>query len=248
MRSAAMTIQRKRALDILASLGSQPAVAYHEGAWRRWQGAILPTRAYPSGWTTSGTSSGISWGGPRGSGVAPLAIVAHMDHARFRGRGTPGRLPRGDGFGRSPGVQFRGRRTVAGRPARRGTPRRRQRRDAVARNRSGRYWFPWKTSKNCPCPAPWFSTCPTSTLDGEFIRMRAADDLAGCAAILSALAELSQRRPMGDVYGVFTRAEEIGLMGARLHGRVGDIAAGHANHIRPSPAGRCPARNRAWGR
>ena len=53
-------------------------------------------------------------------------------------------------------------------------------------------------------------------VDGELIRMRAADDLAGCASILAALAELSVQPPPGDVYGVFTRAEEVGLMGARL--------------------------------
>jgi endoglucanase len=53
-------------------------------------------------------------------------------------------------------------------------------------------------------------------LDGEFIRMRALDDLAGCASILATLAALSEQPPPGDVYGVFTRAEEVGLVGARL--------------------------------
>ena len=60
-------------------------------------------------------------------------------------------------------------------------------------------------------------------LDGDFIRMRAADDLAGCGSILSALAELKERPPAGDVYGVFTRAEEIGLMGARLMAEAGSL-------------------------
>ena len=53
-------------------------------------------------------------------------------------------------------------------------------------------------------------------LDGETIRMRAVDDLAGCAAILTALERLGRDGPANDVYGVFTRAEEGGLFGARL--------------------------------
>lgn len=49
-----------------------------------------------------------------------------------------------------------------------------------------------------------------------FIHARAIDDLAGCAAILAALWELSRQGVETDVYGVFTRAEEVGLVGARL--------------------------------
>jgi len=54
-------------------------------------------------------------------------------------------------------------------------------------------------------------------LDGNMIRMRAVDDLAGCGSILAMLAQLTEgEAPPGDVYGVFTRAEEVGLVGARL--------------------------------
>ena len=53
-------------------------------------------------------------------------------------------------------------------------------------------------------------------LDGDMIRMRAVDDLAGCAAILAALERAAGAGPATDVYGVFTRAEEGGLFGARL--------------------------------
>ena len=55
-------------------------------------------------------------------------------------------------------------------------------------------------------------------LDGECIRMRALDDRAGCGSILAALAVLSKQPAPGDVYGVFTRAEEVGLVGARVMG------------------------------
>ncbi len=54
------------------------------------------------------------------------------------------------------------------------------------------------------------------TLDGDTIRMRALDDLAGCASILAALERLVAEGARTDAYAVFTRAEEGGLFGARL--------------------------------
>ena len=52
--------------------------------------------------------------------------------------------------------------------------------------------------------------------DDDIIRMRAADDLAGCAAILAALESITEAATKGNVYGLFTRAEEVGLIGARI--------------------------------
>ena len=60
-------------------------------------------------------------------------------------------------------------------------------------------------------------------LDGETIRMRAVDDLAGCAAILMLLERVACDGPATDVYGVFTRAEEGGLFGARLMAEAGTL-------------------------
>jgi endoglucanase len=57
---------------------------------------------------------------------------------------------------------------------------------------------------------------PDLEIDGEEIRMCAADDLAGCALIVAALLELSRGTDPIDAIGVFTRAEETGLYGARL--------------------------------
>jgi endoglucanase len=54
------------------------------------------------------------------------------------------------------------------------------------------------------------------TLDGDTIRARALDDLAGCAAIATMLALRADEPAKGTVYGLFTRAEEVGLEGARL--------------------------------
>ena len=60
-------------------------------------------------------------------------------------------------------------------------------------------------------------------VQGELIHMRAADDLAGCAGILAAMASLAESPPPGDVFAVFTRAEEVGLVGARLLAEAGSL-------------------------
>lgn len=50
----------------------------------------------------------------------------------------------------------------------------------------------------------------------EIIFGRALDDLAGCSAILSTMEYLVSNQKNTDVFAVFTRAEETGLIGARL--------------------------------
>jgi putative aminopeptidase FrvX len=64
---------------------------------------------------------------------------------------------------------------------------------------------------------------PDFELDGDVIRARALDDLAGCAAIVSALKRLALTAPERPVYGVFTRAEEDGLIGARAMAGAGTL-------------------------
>jgi len=57
---------------------------------------------------------------------------------------------------------------------------------------------------------------PAADVAGDEIRMRAADDLAGCALIVLVLLGLREERAPHDVHAIFTRAEETGLYGARL--------------------------------
>ena len=57
---------------------------------------------------------------------------------------------------------------------------------------------------------------PAADVAGDEIRMRAADDLAGCALIVLALLALRGEQAAHDVHAIFTRAEETGLYGARL--------------------------------
>jgi endoglucanase len=57
---------------------------------------------------------------------------------------------------------------------------------------------------------------PNFELNDGFIYARVMDDLVGCTASLLTLWKLVQEKAEADVYGVFTRAEEVGLVGAEL--------------------------------
>ena len=74
-----------------------------------------------------------------------------------------------------------------------------------------------------PLPAPVIFDLPDFGIEDGMIRMRAADDLAGCGAILSALERLAASEAEADFYAVFTRAEEGGLFGARLMAEAGTL-------------------------
>ncbi|MFW6174619.1 MAG: M28 family peptidase, partial [Chloroflexota bacterium] len=74
-------------------------------------------------------------------------------------------------------------------------------------------------------PLPVVFDLPEFDLDDDsgLIRMRAADDLAGCAAMLTVLAACAGEKVAGPVRCLFTRAEEVGLVGARLAALEGHI-------------------------
>ena len=65
-------------------------------------------------------------------------------------------------------------------------------------------------------PRPVVPNLVDFEIDNDIIRMRAADDLAGCAAVITALESIASLATVGNVYGLFTRAEEVGLIGARM--------------------------------
>jgi endoglucanase len=58
--------------------------------------------------------------------------------------------------------------------------------------------------------------------DGR-IYSRACDDLIGCAAVVATFQELERTGAEASVYGLFTRAEEVGFVGAIQLGRSGRI-------------------------
>jgi putative aminopeptidase FrvX len=64
---------------------------------------------------------------------------------------------------------------------------------------------------------------PAFARRGSELYLRSADDLAGCALMISALKLLEDETRTYDVHAVFTRAEEPGLFGARLIAEDGGI-------------------------
>ena len=78
---------------------------------------------------------------------------------------------------------------------------------------------------------------------GNELHLRSADDLAGCALILSTLEALADETRPFSVHAVFTRAEEPGLFGARLVAEDGGIprdtyvVSVEASNSRHAPAG-----------
>ena len=214
---------REEALDFLAQLGSQPAVAFHEAGVASAVRSILDGMGLEH--STDGFGNILAKLPGSNPEVPPLAIVAHMDHPGFE---LTQRLDSGefvaDALGGIPASSF-----AAGVPLRAILPGG-QRLAVVTVGPHGeeserrvvvRLEDP-AAGEELPLPAAAVFDLVDFELDGEYIRMRAVDDLAGCASALAAMARLSRRDegPEGDVYALFTRAEEVGLVGARLAAEV----------------------------
>ena len=213
---------RKEALDFLARLGAQPAVAYHEGGVSSVVQAILHEIGVEYNIDTFGNILARLPGS--NPDVPPLAIVAHMDHPGFELTERHGDAFVADALGGIPASSFAagvplqvvlsgGRRVGA---ATAGSYGEESERKVLVRVSDD------SVAAELPLPAAAVFDLVDFELDGEYIRMRAVDDLAGCASALAAMARLcrSDDRPEGDVLALFTRAEEIGLVGARLAAEV----------------------------
>jgi endoglucanase len=150
----------------------------------------------------------------------PLAFVAHTDHpgfvalemtgpgtlrAAFRGGVRPEYFPDAPVRFWSDGGWVRGRvlKVTAAAPALTAPPT--VRRPEETSIRVSRVVQP-------NAPGMWDVSGPV--LRGDRLRARGCDDVAGAAAMLELLVRLSRRRTPGEVYCLFTRAEEVGFIGA----------------------------------
>ena len=207
----------QRALDILSRLGASPATSFYEDGVAAVVKAVLSETGVDFQADAYGNIIALVRGAASGGEpVPPLALVAHMDHPGFEAVSTQGDLLVGQALGGVPPASFE-----PGVPLQviLGDGRR------VGAVTAGRYGGDADRQMLIQLAQPQPVDLPCSVvfdlvdfhLDGDFIRMRALDDLAGCASILAVLAALQVGGgPPGDVYGVFTRAEEVGLVGARL--------------------------------
>ena len=214
---------KEQALEILARLGSSPATSFSEdgvaavvkavlgemrvGFEEDPFGNILAKLPVRSGATLESTPN------------PAIAFVAHMDHPGFEivasDLGSGGDFLVGKALGGvPPGACVPGLSLLVIQPDGRRLPATILERLGANADRQVRIQLAEPQPVPIPCPAVF--DLVDFQLDGDFIRMRALDDLAGCGSILTALSILSQEEPPVDVYGVFTRAEEVGLVGARL--------------------------------
>ncbi len=205
-----------RALDYLARLGAQPAVAFHEnGVATAVREALTEIGV---SWRTDGFGNIIaSISGTEAERHPPIALMAHMDHPGFEIVDRDGDYLIGKALGGvppgafAPGVPLHivlpaGCRISAETVGPHGSE----------QDRQAQIRLTGALEESIPIPSPAVFDLPDFSIEDDHLVMRAADDLAGCGCILSALAELRDEPPAGDVYGVFTRAEEVGLVGARL--------------------------------
>lgn len=74
-----------------------------------------------------------------------------------------------------------------------------------------------------PQGSPGMWDFPDSVTRNGRIYARACDDLAGAAGMLACIDDLDKRHPVGEAYFLFTRAEEVGFVGAMAACKLGTI-------------------------
>ena len=203
----------QRALNILRDLGALPAVPFFEDGPAAYVMELLEGLYMKVERDDYGNI--VAHYDRAGDARPPVAFVAHMDHPGFEIVSGFGGAYAAEALGGVPAASLRkptpvlvlapgGRRIPA-----QAEPSGEQgsQRSVTVRLRSDEVLEP---------PVPVVFDLPDFALDGGLIRMRALDDLAGCAGILAALERLSVSGAEANVYAVFTRAEEVGLFGARL--------------------------------
>ena len=202
---------QERALEILGELGRRPAVPFHEEGPAAY---ILKTLT-EIGLSPRRDEFGNVIAHYRGAGAddTPIAFVAHMDHPGFEIFEASEDGLVAVALGGAPESSLTNPTDVlillpdgSRVPAR----------TAPHEDEGRKVRILAERETEIDPPAPVVFDLPDFTLDGDLIRMRAVDDLAGCAAGLAAMERLVSDGASANVYSVFTRAEEAGLYGARL--------------------------------
>lgn len=229
----------RRALDILAGLGGCAAAPFYEREPARHIVGLLDRIEGVEHWRDEYGNIIAHYAAgqpvPGSGGQTPIAFVAHMDHPGYEiiarddsGAADGGRnryiaralggVPVASMHKPTPALVLgaAGERIAAELLPMAGDAGGASGGDRLARLRL-------KSDATPDLPSGVMFDLPDFMLDGGIIRMRAADDLAGCGAILAALERLAAARADADFYAVFTRAEEGGLFGARLMAEAGTL-------------------------
>jgi endoglucanase len=212
-------------LEILKGLGECPAVSFMEGAVASYIQGFLQDFGLSVETDRHGNLiTHLEGGNSSPEGQPPIAFMAHMDHPGFEAVEAREGMIIARALGGVPQACF-----SQGIPVQVVMP------DGgrLLGETSGSYGresermiaIQLREPRNLEFPRPVVYDLPDFHFDGDMVRMRALDDLAGCASILVAMQTLASEERAGDVYGVFTRAEEVGLIGARLLAEDGTLPA-----------------------
>lgn len=217
-RPAPSAIRRATVLRLAKRTLSRPTAPYREGEVIAWLREFAAERPHLTLTEDADGNVALARRGVRRTRT-PLVLAAHMDHPGFRARGSrrSGASFRVDAdfLGGVPLTSF------AGSPARfftdDGEIRARVER-ARADRRSGEKRVVLRARRPVPKGAygMWDLTPWRYDATRDLIRSRVVDDLAGVAAALAlfdAVDRIDPRRRV-DVRGQFTRAEEVGFVGA----------------------------------
>ena len=219
-----------RALDILERLCLQPAVSFHERRVAREISGMLEEAGIDASVDRWGNISGSL---PGNQELPPLVFVAHMDHpgleaieavevsedeefvvAEPRGglgerafdEGTGVYIVERDGSSTYGTIESHGLLRRVGRFARTDK--------VMIRLESGPFL---RKPSQLTYPAAVVLDLPSFSVDRDLIKGRQLDDLAGCATILASLIAVKEGESnVRPIVGLFTRAEEVGLVGAAL--------------------------------
>ena len=202
----------KRALDILRLLGGCPATSFHEGLVSRRIVDILDASKIDYRVDKYGNIIARVDGNLEAESESlPIAFVAHMDHPGFEVVRYEEELPIATSLGGVPLASI-----TKGANAFYFDEKGNRFKCELEPIPGDQNELLVKSSVLPPVGAPIVFALDDFSISEDILRMRAMDDLAGCAAIIASLEELKNNPSASEVYGVFTRAEEVGLIGARL--------------------------------
>jgi len=221
-----MKNQTDRSITILKALGAAPATPFREDCCRKVISGILNAKGIEHSQDAYGNILARNEG--RARDVPPIAFVAHMDHPGFELTEVKGSKGLARSLGGIPIAALTKPTPVVviAPDLTRVNATALPHNSTDPTNRRGERIVIIEMDHNIDAQLPLSVVfdLPDFEIDGEIVRMRALDDLAGCAAVLSVL-EQTVGQTKGDVYGVFTCAEEEGLLGARLLAEKGSLPA-----------------------
>ncbi|MFW5752865.1 MAG: hypothetical protein ACOCYV_02310 [Planctomycetota bacterium] len=155
--------------------------------------------------------------GPGSRSTPPLVFVAHLDHPAFEFLGDD----RAEFLGGVPDALFAARATVVFADGARA--RCMQRRPKTGRRR--RLVRLDRALPDTPPGTPGRWDVETFAVDGDRLVAWGIDDLLGVCAMLACLRDLAAARAPTRTWALFTRAEEIGLLGSIHAARAGILPA-----------------------